>query len=612
MPAHKLSAEQAFARGAATRHPERYGLRPTANEQPELRPVVARDYAGIMQGYVLGVLCGDIPACRLVRAALHRHERDVARSLQPDYPYEFRQELADKVLRFVERMPHTKGKWAARKLRLVQEPWQVTWISILFGWVKRTTGKRRFRRGYMCVPRKNAKSVDAAAIGNYMLLDDGEFGAEVYSGATSEKQAHEVFGPARLMLAKLPDVRREYGCEVWSKSLVKTEDNSKFWPIIGKPGDGASPHCSIHDEYHEHPTSEQIDSMETGMGAREQPLSLVITTAGTDIASPCYDLQQDVEKVLRGEVEDDELFGIIYTIDLPVADGEAGDDWADPSVLAKANPNIGVSVDAEYLAARQRQALLNPRYQNTFKTKHLNVWCNSSVAGINMHQWRLATDASLSIDEFRGKEGRIALDLASKIDICANVQLFGRRLNDAQHWYVFGKYYLPEDTIFGEFESADRGNQGAYRKWVAQGHLTATDGAEISFADVRDDVLALKSHMQVAEIVYDAWRATQLAQELAAGGATCVEFPQAGHHMAAGYDELCAALASGRLHHDGNPVLEWMASNTRARSITKGLVVPSKDANKSHLKIDGIVALCMALSRAVVGAKEAEAQMIVI
>jgi phage terminase large subunit-like protein len=488
-----------------------------------------------------------------------------------------------------------------------------------------------------------------AAVGNYMLLEDGEYGAEVYAGATSEKQAWEVFGPAKLMVSKLPELKAERGVEVWAKAIVKVEDNSRFWPVIGKPGDGPSPSCAIVDEYHEHQSSDQVDTMITGMGAREQPLLLIITTCGTDLASPCYDKHKEVEKILQGAQENEELFGVIYALDeqrqvsepeamevakqrcrcgRPGVNGhdkacpvsqfklEGGivvvpeDDWADPRMLAKANPNLGVSVDTDFIAAQQRQAVLNPTYQNRFKTKHANLWCNASVAGINMHLWRLAGDAGLSIDEFTGKEALFILDLASKLDVCAFVQVFVKLLNGMRHYYVFGRYYLPEDTIHKDVRASERANQDAYRRWVIQGHLTATPGAELDFDQVRDDVVGLKSKVQVKEIVYDPWRATQLAHQLTASGATCVEFPQGAQNMAAGFDELNAALAAGRFHHDGNPVLAWMAANTVAKSIIKGLTVPSKD--KLENKIDGIVAACMGLSRAIAGQQETQYQVMVL
>lgn len=586
MPAHQVPRGRLEARGAVKKHPERYVVPEIPEESTPKKRKKGRDYARVMKDYVRGVLTGEIPACQLARLAVERHVKDQTRG--GDYPYRFDAKRARKALGIMERFPHVKGKWKGKPIRLA--PWQVFIFGSIFGWVSRKTKRRRFRQAYVCIPRKNGKSILAAATGNYMLIGDGENGPEVYCGATTEKQALEVFTPAKRMFEGAPDLMEEHSVEVWAKSIVTTEDDGRFWPVIGKPGDGSSPSCAIVDEYHEHATSEQLDTMVTGMGARDNPLLLVITTAGTDLASPCYDKHQAVVKILEGTVEDENVFGIIHSID-------PEDDWADPKSLAKANPNWGISVNEEIILAAQRQAVLNPRDQNIFKTKHLNIWCNASVAGINSHQWELAKNPRLKLEDFAGEEAFFGLDLASKLDVTAFVQVVRRREHDETHWYVFGRYYLPEDTIYREVRAADRSNQDAYKKWVIEGFLRTTDGAEMDFDQVRDDVLELKSIVQVKEIVFDAWRATHLSHHLTAAGARCVEFPQGNHHMAPGFDELAAALASGRLHHDGNPVLTWMASNTVAKSVAKGLVIPGKDPNRTNQKIDGIVALCMCLAR---------------
>lgn len=321
------------------------------------------------------------------------------------------------------------------------------------------------------------------------------------------------------------------------------------------------------------------------MGAREQPLTLIITTAGTDLASPCRDKHLEAERVLQGTAENDEMFAVVFTID-------DEDDWTSPAAIPKANPNLNVSVDEEFLRAQQRQAISNPAYQNRFKTKHMNVWCAASVAGINLADWTRAADRTLKIEQFNGQTALFSLDLASKLDICDFVQLFTRQTDGVKHYYVFARHYIPEDTV----EEATA-NQQAYRKWVVQGHLTATDGAEIDFDEIRAEVSDYRSRFQVSEVVYDPWRATQLAHQLAKDGATVVEIPQTARNMGAAFDELLSALKAGRFHHDGDPVLAWMAGNVVAKTVTKGVTVPSKE--KPEQKIDGIVAICMALSRAI-------------
>lgn len=577
--------EDLAARGTFRKHPERDPERGKGGDSGagEAGKTGGRDWAAEGLAYARAVVAGEVVAGRFTRLACERHLRDLSHEAEPDFAYRFDAAVANDFCRRMERYPHIKGRWAAKGQYLRLEAWQCFVVCSAFGWLRKSDGLRRFRELYLCVARKNAKSTLAAAIGINMLTEPNEHGGEVYSGATSEKQAWEVFGPARMMLLRAPELAAAEGVEVWAKAIVRTADNAKFWPVIGKPGDGMSPHCAIVDEFHEHETPDQVDTMVTGMGAREQPMLVIITTAGTNLASPCYDKHKEVEKLLEGTFEDERLFGVIYSAD-------AEDDWADPKVLRKANPNMGVSVDEEYLISQQRQAVLNPAYQNRFKTKHLDIWCGASVAGINMHLWQLAGDAKLSLAQFEGAEAIFSLDLASKIDICSYVKLFAKKIDDATHYYAFCRHYLPEDTV-----AEAMANGQAYRKWVAMGRLLETPGAEIDFDLIREDVKADAKRYQCREVVYDPWRATQLAHQLAKDGATVVEIGQTAKNMGNAFDELLAALKAGRFHHDGDPVLEWMASNVIARQAIKGVVVPGKD--KPEQKIDGIVALVMAIGR---------------
>lgn len=537
--------------------------------------------------YARDVVAGKVVAGKYVRLAAKRHLDDLAKSKDKAFPFYFDADAAERACAFIELLPHSKGKWARDGLRLVLSPWQCFIVAVLFGWMRRKNRFRRFRELYAEIPRKNGKSQLGAGIGLYMLIADEEYGAEIYSGATTEKQAWEVFGPARQMIARTPGLQKAAGVEVWAKALAIPLDGSKFEPIIGKPGDGSSPSCALIDEFHEHDTPDLIDTMQTGMGAREQPLTAIITTAGYNLGGPCFDKHTEVKRVLDGLIENDELFGIIFSID-------EADDWADPKSLIKANPNYGVSLDGDFLLAQQRRATMNPIEQNRFKTKHLNVWCSARNAWMNMQQYNMLADASLSLDEFEGEESWFVLDLASKNDICAFIQLFKRRLNGLDHYYAFGRYYLPTDAI-----EENKSNQALYRKWVIQGHLIATEGAEIDFDVIREDVKQLGTRFDVQEVAYDPWRATQLAHQLAKDGATVVEFRQTVQNMSPAMKEVMAAVKGGRFHHDGNPCLAWMFSNVTAKEDAKENIYPRKE--KPEQKIDGPVAVIMAVGRAMVG-----------
>lgn len=554
-----------------------------------------KDYAAIANGYAKDVVAGKIPNCRWAILACKRHLKDLERSKTKDYPYVFDAKKAAAICAFAEQMHHVKGKWAKKRERIVLQPWQVFILAVLFGWIWKATRLRRFRKAYVKIPRKNGKSVIAAIIGLYMWAMDEEHGAEVYSGATTEKQAWEVFRPAKQMLQKNEDLQEHTGAEIFAKSLVTLEDESRFEPVIGNPGDGPSPHCAIADEFHEHETSNLVDTMETGMGARDQPLLLEITTAGYNIAGPCYDQEIECRRVLQEVIEQDELFVMIFGIDEAMGD-DPGDDWTDPKILRKANPNYDVSVSGQFLQAQQRQAVLNPIHQNKFKTKHLNVWCSAKIAWMSLNLWQLAGDPGLTIDDFKGHSCWGILDLASKDDLAVFGQIFKKKIRGADHYYAFARYYLPEDTV-----NEEGPNRDVYRKWHKQGLLTVTDGAEIDFDVIKSDILAYKSRFAFKEFAYDPWRATQLAQELRkeSYGIEWVEFRQTVQNMSAPMKEVYAAVKGGRFHHDGNPVTQWMVSNVVAKIDAKDNIYPRKE--KKEMKIDGAVTIIMGVARALGG-----------
>jgi phage terminase large subunit-like protein len=544
------------------------------------------NHAELAHQYALDVVAKKVPAGRWVRRAAQRHLDDLERA-KAGWKYYFEPDKGAKVCRFIEHLPHTKGKWAAAKEKVKLQPWQCFLVVVLFAWLKKSNGKRRFQWAYWEIPRKNGKSILAAGIGLYMFTSDDEFGAEVYSGATTEKQAWEVYMPAKLMMQRSPAFAEHLGVEVNAKTMVRYKDGSKFEPVIGNPGDGPSPSCAIVDEYHEHDTPALYDTMETGMLARSQPLLLAITTAGTNIAGPCHEKHDEVCKVLEGVVENEELFGCIFGID-------PEDDWASPASLIKANPNWGVSIDEERLLAQQRQAMQNPIQQNKFKTKHLNVWTSVLSGLMNMQQWKLAEDRLLDIDELAGADCWFAVDLASKNDLCAQQILFKKHFHGKPHFYLFGKYWLPEAAI-----DEPGPNKAHYEKWVKQGLLIETEGATVDFEQITEEIIAQAKQLNPEELVYDPFNATQPAQAFMKEGITCVEFIQQPQNFAVPVDELQSAVKDGRFHHDGNEITTWCMSNMVARPAKKGLFSPIKQ--KPHQKIDGAIATIMALSRATAG-----------
>lgn len=539
------------------------------------------------------VVLDKIPACKWVKLACERHLNDLKRSKNKDFPYKFDPRLAEKKIAFVELLPHTKGEWAMRRMTITLEAWQKFGIACTFGWVRKKDGFRRFRESYWEVPRKNGKSVIAAGVALNMLANDGEFGSEVYAGATTEKQAWEVFKPARLMAIRSPDFVETAGILINAGSLEIPEEGSVFEPIIGDPPDGQSPHCAIVDEFHEHPTSALYDTMQTGMGARRQPLIFTITTAGFNIEGPCYDLRGRVQEMLLGTVPDDELFGWMWTID-------EDDDWTDPKVLAKANPNFGVSVYSDYLESQQRRAIQNASKQNAFKTKHLNLWVSSRTAYFNMEKWQACADNTLKFEDFSDVPCLMPIDLASKVDICARINLFYRVENGKLHYYCIDpRFYLPEDTVMNgdEKQVLDR-----YQKWMNQGVLEVHDGSENDFSLVASDLINDAKKVPLTEVPYDEWGGFQVSRDIEDAGYETVKMPKTTKTFSPAMKELVAAISSGRFHHDGHPILSWMIGNVISKPDANENDFPRKE--KSSKKIDGAVALLMGINRAMLLAGE--------
>ena len=528
--------------------------------------------------YAVDVVRGDILACKWIRLACDQYLKELRRSKDnPDYPYYFDKQAAEKNLKFKQMMPHTKGEWARKGLLLTLEPWQCFFNMNVFGWKRKADNLRRYRVAILFVPRKNGKSAEAATTGLYMLTADGEHGAEVYSGATTEKQAHEVFKPAQIMAKKEGDFREYFGVQVNAQNIIVPRNGSKFECLIGNPNDGSSPSCAIIDELHEHKDARLYETMETGMGAREQPLILIITTAGDNLSGICYQMISEAQKSLDGVMDDPETFALLYTID-------KGDDWKSEEALIKANPNYDISVKADFLRSQQQKAIDSARKQSAFQTKHLNIWVGSRSAFFNMQKWYDCAE-SMSLEDYHGRRAYIGLDLASKVDIAALVIVIP--LGDGEY-AVFNKSYLPEETILN-------GNE-AYQGWSIDGWLTETEGQMIDFKQIKYDIIELCKVLDVQEVAYDPYQATMLVTSLMDNNVPVVEVGATVQNFSEPMKQLEAMIRTGQIKHANDPCFNWMMSNVVAKADAKDNVYPRKDRDEN--KIDGPVALLMAIGRA--------------
>lgn len=529
--------------------------------------------------YALRITMGFIPASEFVIAACQRQLDELSYQDNENFPYYFDEEAAEKIINWVCLFHHVKGEWARKRKKIELEPWQKFIWTTVFGWKRKEDDTRRFREAYVAVSRKNGKSTQIAPIGLYMLAGDGEEGSEVYCGATTEKQAWEVFGPAHAMVKKNHDFKEFYGIDLRVKNINIPDTNSKFEPLIGDPPDGSNPHCAIVDEYHEHESPKLFDTMITGMGSREQPLVLVITTAGYNLGGPCYTMQKRAEKMLKGIVEDDTLFAMVYCYD-------KDDDWKDPANLIKANPNMGVSVKETYLKEQLQKAINEPSKQNIFKTKHCNLWCNAKDPWMNMVLWEKQERLGIRAEDYKGSRCILGIDLASKSDINAVVQVF--ELENGMY-AMFSHFFLPEDAL----ENAQ--NADIYRGWAEEGWITLTDGAMVDYDAIEDFLINLSEEYSVDEIPYDPYQAMQLVQHLEQRGATVVQYGQTVANMSDPMKQIEALIADGKLIHDGNPVMRWCMSNVVCKIDAKDNIYPRKE--RDDYKIDGGVAAIIAMGR---------------
>ena len=537
---------------------------------------MSRDYVAIATQYANDIVSGKIDACVYVKQACQRQLDDLKKT-EAGWKYRFDHERAEHICKFVELLPHIKGKWARERKLIELEPWQIFNLTTFFGWVDEHD-LRRFKTNYTEVPRKNAKSTMTSGVALYCLSADYEEGAEVYSAATTREQAKIVWQDAKRMVEKTPGLQMRFGVDTSSNSVYVEETSSSFKPLSRDQGgnhDGLNIHAGIIDELHAHKTREIFDVIETGTGSREQPVLWLITTAGFNRSGICYEQRSYFIKVLSGVVEDDEYFGIIYTLD-------EDDDWTDPQNWAKANPNWGVSVNPDDVARLARKAMEMSSAQNNFLTKRLNVWVNADSAWMDMVSWEKCSDPTLLMETFKGCKCYAAIDLATKIDIAPVAVVFEKE--GKHHGFVIS--FLPE-------EAAENERNSQYSGWVRDGLIVATPGNVTDQAYIEDFLRDLASNYDVQMVAFDPWQAQYLATRLMEEGLPMVEYRQTVQNMSEPMKELEALVLSGKFVHNGNPVMTWMISNVVAHTDAKDNIYPRKEFPEN--KIDGVVAMIMAL-----------------
>ena len=492
--------------------------------------------------------------------------------------------LADYAVEFIECLCHTKGTWAGKHFELID--WQEQIIRDLFGIVK-PNGYRQFNTAYVEIPKKQGKSELAAAVALLLCCGDGEQRAEVYGCASDRQQAAIVFDVAADMVRMCPALNKRVKILGSQKRMIFKPTNS-FYQVLSAEAyskHGFNVHGVIFDELHSQPDRKLFDVMTKGSGdARMQPLYFLITTAGTDTHSICYEIHQKAEDILAGRKFDNTFYPVIY--------GAAeGDDWTDPKVWKKANPSLGITVGIDKVEAACNSAKQNPAEENTFRQLRLDQWVKQSVRWMPMEKWD-ACAFPVDPERLRGRVCYGGLDLSSTTDVTAFVLVFPPE-DENDKFQVLPYFWIPEENVSLRVKR----DHVPYDVWQRQGFLQTTEGNVIHYGFIEKFIDDLGKKYNIREIAFDRWGAVQMVQNLEGLGFTVVPFGQGYKDMSPPTKELMKLTLEQRIAHGGHPVLRWMMDNIFIRTDPAGNIKADKE--KSTEKIDGVIATIMGLDRAI-------------
>jgi phage terminase large subunit-like protein len=486
---------------------------------------------------------------------------------------------AERVRTFFRKfLRHSKGQWARQPFELLDWQWQQI-VAPLFGW-KRADGTRRFRRGYIEVPKKNGKSTLFSGLSLYLLAGDGEQGAEVYSAAVDRDQASIVYNEAANMVEASPALASRLGVVRSTKRItfLKTRSFYKALSADVPAKEGLNAHAVLIDELHAQKTRELWDTLRYAGASREQPLHLSVTTAGFDRLSICWEQHEYASHVLSGLIHDSAFFAFISA-------AAQDDDWTNSEVWQAANPSFGITLSADQFAEDCREAQESPAKENSFRRYRLNQWTEQDVRWLNMEKWDACAAIPIGLE---GRDCYAGLDLSSTTDITALALVFP----GDDRYDVLCYFWVPEEGA----RQRERRDHVPYTQWIRQKHIEATPGEVVDYDVIRKRINELGKQFNICEICIDRWNATQLATQLGQDAFQIVAFGQGYASMSAPTKKLEELVLSGRIAHGGNPVLRWMASNVSLEKDAADNWKPSK--KKSIERIDGIVAMIMGIDRA--------------
>lgn len=530
------------------------------------------------------IIDGDIPACQKHEWACRRFLRDLEREGTDDFPYIFDEERAERYFDWMRLFKHRKGVLAGQYI----EPHIIQKFNFgnIYGWIHKDTELRRFNKGYWQVARKNAKSQSLGTTGSYEGSAFGEPSAEVYCTATKKDQAKIVWDETDAMIKGNPDLRERFETSYGKIKHLKSDSIIK--PLSkedGKKGDGYSPQCGIIDEYHAHETDEMYNIIDSGMGARPQPLLMIITTAGFNLNNPCYRVEYKyVSQILDPDnpIENDNYFVMINELD-------KDDDIKDESAWPKANPILtSYENGREYLHKQLKIALDVPEKMRNFLTKNMNIWVDSKEDGyMNMSKWAECESAEIDLKQYPVWAG---VDLSTTTDLTSIGLVF--RLPENK-FAIKQHSFIPEDKLHERMNS----DRVPFSLWEEQGYLTTTPGSVVDYNFIEQYLMDLREEgYDIQEIDYDKWNASHLAQNMENNGFEIVEIPQMLRHLSLPTKDFRKFVYNKQIIHFNDPVLNWAIGNAVQKQDAQENIM--LDKSKSTERIDPIAAVINAFSRA--------------
>lgn len=576
--------------------------------------------------YINKVINKELPVCQAAFLSVKRHLDDIEKSnakgglrQNNDYPFYFDDNEAKRPIMFIQSLVHTKGEWANHNIIL--EPWEQFIIAIIFGWRRKENKLRRYKKAYVQVSRKNGKTTFASGIGNYCFFCDSpqEAGVEIYYIATKKDQAKIAWSESERQIRKAKALNKEAITYKQTSTITKKKDTASKSKPLGQDSsteDGLNPHLVIVDEYHAHPDNELLNVLESGMGARRQPLTFIITTAGFDKSSVCFSEYEYAKQILGGTLNNDEYFTIIYEPD------NVNDIWVFMSeykellnkedagkeiitqkekiidnIIFQANPNINVSVKDSYIKSRLLEGLDKPIQRTDILTKNLNVWTQASEVWISSDRWlKSYSHQNININELKGRKACIGLDLATTRDIAAYVLCFDSIDNGP--YILLPHFFMPKENI----RQRSKEDRVPYELWASQGLITLTSGDIIDFDVIESSILNDANIFEIIEIAYDPWKAIEIVTHLESEGFKMTQIRQsfAVGGLSEGTSLFEKTIDERKLLHGNNAVLNWMISCCEVKTDGRDNYLPVKpDRRRSYKRIDGVVASIMALHRVI-------------